>query len=139
MVDALHHLVITISDLAKTEEFYTALLTPLGWSLRGRGPDFVEYVPPHDPHGCGFLLVFGLARDTPRPIANFNRNQIGLDHFAFQAASKEQLLAVVASAKVANIELEDGGITDDDFGGTAIFCSDPDGMKFEVHLHEIKP
>ena len=30
--------------------------------------------------------------------------------------------------------MEDGGITTDNFGGTAIFCYDPDGMKIEFHL-----
>ena len=32
------------------------------------------------------------------------------------------------------MSMENNGITDDDFGGTAIFTKDPDGMKVEFHL-----
>jgi catechol 2,3-dioxygenase-like lactoylglutathione lyase family enzyme len=136
MIDALHHLVITVAQIERTELFYSIVLKPLGWTVRGRANDFVEFVPPNDPQGKSFLLVFGLARDLPSPLAPFNRNQVGLDHFAFQAPNEQTLQAVLHSLQAAGIEVETGAITDDDFGGRALFCVDPDGMKVEVHLHQ---
>lgn len=78
-------------------------------------------------------LWLSTARDEPsaRP---FNRNNVGLDHWAFGVSSMEDLKEIEQHLRALNIPMEDGGITDDDFGGTAIFTTDPDGMKVEFHL-----
>ena len=82
------------------------------------------------------MLVLGETRDVKSPTSKFNRNNIGLDHFAFSVELVEELKGIEARLKSQGIEMEDGGITDDDFGGTAIFCIDPDGMKVEFHLEK---
>lgn len=64
----------------------------------------------------------------------FNRNNVGLDHWAFKVGSLEDLKAIEQHLRDLNVPMEDNGITDDDFGGTAIFTQDPDGMKVEFHL-----
>jgi catechol 2,3-dioxygenase-like lactoylglutathione lyase family enzyme len=135
MNSPLHHLVITVSDLACSKSFYSTVLTPLGWSVRGEGKDFVEFVPPGDPQGVDFLLVLGLARDLPK-AAPFNRNNVGLDHYAF-SIKKDQVQPLLISLKNAQIVPEDGGLTSDDFGGEGIFLTDPDGMKVEFHLSAV--
>lgn len=132
MNSPIHHLVITVSDLSRAKSFYYTVLSAVGWSVRGEGRDFVEFVPPGDPEGDHFLLVLGLARDLPS--ANpFNRNNVGLDHFAF-SITREQAPALLNALVAAEITPEDRGVTSDDFGGEAIFLTDPDGMKVEFHL-----
>ena len=130
----LHHLVITISELSRSKSFYYTVLTPLGWSIRGEGKDFVEFVPPGDPHGKEFLMVLGLARDLPH-AKPFDRNNVGLDHYAF-SITKEQVPLLLEALREAKIAPEEGGLTSDDFGGKAVFLRDPDGMKVEFHLRE---
>ncbi|MEK7521479.1 MAG: hypothetical protein AAB599_01615 [Patescibacteria group bacterium] len=46
----------------------------------------------------------------------------------------EDLKEIETHLREQGIEMEDGGITDDGYGGTAIFCKDPDGMILEFHL-----
>lgn len=75
-----------------------------------------------------------LPRDAPYRAKPFNRNNVGLDHWAFSVTSMEDLKEIEKHLKELDIEMEDGGITDDDFGGTAIFTRDPNGMKVEFHL-----
>ncbi len=80
------------------------------------------------------MLLVGEPRDKKMKDNKFDRNVIGLDHFAFQVDSIEELQTIEKRLRKFNIEMEDNGITNDDFGGTAIFCVDPDGMKIEFHL-----
>lgn len=83
------------------------------------------------------MLVVGESRDRKIAGNKFDRNIVGLDHFAFQVDSLSELREVEDRLRKFNIKMENGGITDDDFGGTAIFCYDPDGMKLEFYLAKI--
>ncbi len=88
------------------------------------------------PKGQVPFLWIGTPRDEKKPKNKFNRNNVGLDHFAFEISNMNELKKLQQKLKRAKIKMEDNGITDDGFGGTAIFCYDPDGMKVEFHLRK---
>jgi len=81
-----------------------------------------------------FSLWLGEFRDQKPKDQKFNKNQIGLDHWAFKVDSMTELKEIELHLKKLKMSMENNGITDDDFGGTAIFTKDPDGMKVEFHL-----
>lgn len=122
----IHHLSLTVSDLQKSKEFYSKVC---GMEV------FLE-----EKGGVGLTsewldsLWLCTPRDKPHLPHPFNRNNIGLDHWAFSVTSEEDLKGVEKHLKDLGIEMEDSGITDDGYGGTAIFTRDPDGMKVEFHL-----
>ena len=119
------HIGITVSDLNKSKEFY----------MKACG---MKIVMEHE-GVCGltdnnFSLWLSTSRDYPIKDNKFDRNRIGLDHWSFKVTSMEDLKEIEKILKEINAPMEDGGITDDDYGGTAIFAQDPDGMKVEFHL-----
>lgn len=122
----IHHLALTVSDLQKSKEFYFKVC---GMKVFHENKESVGLTS----EGLDSLWLL-LPRDAPYEAKPFNRNNVGLDHWAFSVTSLEDLKGVEKHLKDLGIEMEDGGITDDDFGGTAIFTQDPDGMKVEFHL-----
>ncbi len=134
MKNYIHHIVVTVSNAKSSREWYKKAL---GWEITEEGRDYVYLVPDSKKYPGGkFMLVLGEPRDNVPLGNNFDRNKIGLDHFAFNVDTIEELKDVEKRLKEVGIEMENNGITDDDFGGTAIFCIDPDGMKVEFHLYE---
>ena len=131
MKQCIHHIVLTVSDVKKSTDFYSKISD---WQIREQAENYTEFVPSDDPGGKHFLFVIGTPRDYHVTDNVFDRNRIGLDHFAFLVETEEELQAIEHRLRAEDIEMEDGGITNDDFGGTAIFCYDPDGMKVEFHL-----
>ncbi|MBI4176511.1 MAG: VOC family protein [Candidatus Aenigmarchaeota archaeon] len=128
LASGFHHIVITVSDAKRSGEFYLRLLKPLGWKV------FAE-------EKGAFAMTDGVATfwlSEPRDYSirgdKFDRNRIGLDHFAFSVDSMGKLKKIETILKKNRIKMSKGGITDDGFGGTGIFLKDPDGMKAEFHL-----
>ena len=119
------HIGITVSDLQKSKDFYT----------KGCG---MKIIMEHE-GVCGlsdetFSLWLSTSRDYQVKDNKFDRNVLGLDHWSFKVTSMQDLKEIEKTLKSVNAEMEDSGITDDDYGGTAIFAKDPDGMKVEFHL-----
>lgn len=131
MKNFIHHIVLTVTDSKKSAEFYEKILD---WDVVEQKGTYAYLVPDGKKYPeTEFMLVLGEVRDEKNPLAPFNRNNIGLDHFAFGVESLGKLKKIETRLKKLGISMEDGGITDDDFGGIAIFCKDPDGMKVEFH------
>lgn len=123
----LHHIMITVSDIAKSKEFYTK-----GCSLK----IIVE-----DNEGIGLTdgksnIWLHIPRDYKPKELKFDRNQLGLDHFAFKVSKMDELKEIEKNLKAIGAEMEDGGITSDGYGGTAIYAKDPDGMKIEFKFEK---
>ncbi len=130
----IHHIVLTVSDSKKSAVFYQKVLD---WKIVEQKEDYAYLCPDSNKYPeTKFMLVLGETRDAKFPTSKFNRNNVGLDHFAFSIDSIEELKNIETRLKSVGIEMEEGGITNDDFGGTAIFCIDPDGMKVEFHLEK---
>ena len=132
MKNFIHHIVLTVSDCKKSADFYQKAL---GWGIGEKGHDYMNLVPDKSRYPePNFLLVLAEPRENLPEGKSFDKNRIGLDHFAFQVDSRDELEECEQRLRDQGIDMEDGGITDDDFGGAAIFCKDPDGMKLEIHL-----
>lgn len=119
------HVVLTVKNLQKSKEFYNKVC---GMSIIEEGKHY---------YGLSdgvFSLWIGTNRDHKPKLQKFDRNQIGLDHWAFKVETMQRLKEIEGHLRKTRVEMENGGITDDDFGGTAIFTTDPDGMKVEFHL-----
>jgi len=121
-----HHIVLKVKDPKKTAEFYSKVCglkifdtEEDAYGLTGGGLDSLWLVEPYN-------------KKEAKP---FNRRgDIGLDHWAWTVTSMDDLKAIESRLKELKVEMEDGGITDDGYGGTAIFTQDPDGMPIEFHL-----
>lgn len=124
-IKGVHHICLTVKDPKKSKEFYIKACGMTVWHEDEKSVGL---------SGCGLDTFFlSFPRDyTPKDF-KFDRNQAGLDHFSFYVEDMKDLKEIEKHLKKEGIEMEDGGITDDDYGGTAIFIYDPDGMKVEFH------
>ncbi|PIP17083.1 MAG: hypothetical protein COX44_01845 [Candidatus Portnoybacteria bacterium CG23_combo_of_CG06-09_8_20_14_all_37_13] len=130
MPNYIHHICLTVSNLKKSVDFYKKIL---GWQVLSESKEFAA-LSPSKKEEKNFMFGLGTYRDYKIPDNKFDRNRIGLDHFAFMVETRQELEKIEKRLKRLKIPMEDGGITDDGFGGTGIFTQDPDGMKVEWHL-----
>ena len=90
----IHHLRLTVTDVARSREFYTGLL---GFDIA------VDSPPPDDPTAQdvypvlfgGLVMVRGSLLLGLRPVAppgdRFDEDRVGLDHLSFSVASRAEL------------------------------------------------
>jgi glyoxylase I family protein len=82
---AVHHQTLTVSQLKRSEEFYTNLL---GFQkVMDLSPTRILL------SNGSAIIALSLAPDPSRAIPNdkFNENRLGLDHLSFSVASKGEL------------------------------------------------
>ncbi|OGY10258.1 MAG: hypothetical protein A3H88_00035 [Candidatus Blackburnbacteria bacterium RIFCSPLOWO2_02_FULL_44_9] len=121
-----HHIVLKVSDVEKSKDFYVKAC---------QMEVFMEEHGAAGLTGAGLDSLWLVAPENNEAAAKFNRRgDIGLDHWAFGVEGMENLKEIEARLKEQGIEMEDGGITDNGYGGTAIYCEDPDGMILEFSL-----
>jgi catechol 2,3-dioxygenase-like lactoylglutathione lyase family enzyme len=122
---AVHHARITVTDPARSREFYTGLL---GFEVMMEFPDGVLVT-----NGSVFL---GL-RTGPDPAKvsagdRFDPNRPGLDHLALSVGSKADLESAAEQAKARGVpcgEIVDFG---PQFGFYVLMLEDPDGIQIEL-------
>ena len=132
MKNYIDHIVLTVSNAKRSAEFYREVLD---WEIIEQKDDYAYLTPNGRKYPrTDFMLVVGEPRDHKIEPNIFDRNRIGLDHFAFSVETLSELRDIESRLKRLGTEMENGGATGDGFGGTAIFCKDPDGMKIEFHL-----
>lgn len=121
-----HHIVLKVSNPEKSKDFY---IKALGMKV------FSEEDGAYGLSMKGFDSFWLVPPENGEQAEPFNRRgNIGLDHWAFGVNSMEDLKEIEEHFNEQGIEMEDSGITDDGYGGTAIFTKDPDGMILEFHL-----
>jgi catechol 2,3-dioxygenase-like lactoylglutathione lyase family enzyme len=120
-----HHARITVSDPARSREFYTGLL---GFEPMMDFPD-------------GFIVTNGTLflglRTGPDPAkatagGRFDPNNIGLDHLSLSVGSKADLETAQAQARASGVpcgEIVDFG---PQFGFYVLMLEDPDGIQIEL-------
>jgi catechol 2,3-dioxygenase-like lactoylglutathione lyase family enzyme len=130
----IHHLRLTVTDVARSREFYTSLL---GFDVA------VESPPADDPAAeAAFKVLFGgvvMARGNLlmglRPVAphgdRFDEDRVGLDHLSFSVASRAELDRAVALFDERGVP--HGEIaTLTSFGICVLPFRDPDNIQIEL-------
>jgi glyoxylase I family protein len=134
MLGSPHHLDLTVSSIDVSVAFYETVLTRLGYSrtkqYAGSAPCWV----------CSDTSrYFSIALHEARSRTNHDRYAAGLHHFAFHAASREEVDDVFEYLKRHGIAIFDAPAEYDYTQGYyAVFFADPDGVKLEV-VYEPSP
>jgi catechol 2,3-dioxygenase-like lactoylglutathione lyase family enzyme len=130
----IHHLRLTVTDVARSREFYTSLL---GFDVA------VESPPPDDPAASalypvlfgGVVLVRGSLLMGLRPVAppgdRFDEDRVGLDHLSFSVGSLAELEEAVRlfdEREVPHGEIR----TLSGFGIHVLPFRDPDNIQIEL-------
>jgi glyoxylase I family protein len=122
---AVHHLTLTVSDVARSRDFYTGLLNfqlamELGpRSLLSNGSVILALTPPPDPKQ---------AIDND----HFNENRVGLDHLSFRVEGRralEEAVSIFDTHQVSHGEIKDLGA---DLGLYVLAFRDPDNIQIEL-------
>jgi glyoxylase I family protein len=131
----IHHLRLTVTDLARSRQFYSEVL---GFQVAADSPgDIDDPAVRSDPDqlygGVVFTtngILFGL-----RPVAQagdrFDSERVGLDHLSFTVGSRDEL--VQAKDRLDQHGVDHGDIKDLTAFGIAILSfHDPDGVNLEL-------
>ncbi|MCC9595786.1 MULTISPECIES: VOC family protein [unclassified Rubrivivax] len=122
----LHHVELYVGDLQRSTAFWTPLLQALGWQVQPWSGG-VNYR--HRDHYLCFLQA-----PTRHLAAGYHRQRIGLNHLAFQAASRAQVDALRDWVRDAGHTplYEDRYPFAGGPGYYAMYCEDPDRLKVEI-------
>jgi catechol 2,3-dioxygenase-like lactoylglutathione lyase family enzyme len=130
----IHHLRLTVTDVARSRQFYTSLL---GFEVA------VESPPPGDPAAAevfkilfgGCVMIRGNLLMGLRPMApesdRFDPDRVGLDHLSFSVPSRtdlEQAIQMFDERGVTHGEIT----TLPSFGIDVLSFEDPDGVQLEL-------
>jgi len=119
-----HHVALTVSDVKRSQQFYTELL---GFNhLTDFGPRVLL-------HNGSVLLGMGTAPDPAQAQANdrFNENRIGLDHLSLSVASMADIEAALALLDANGVPHGDI-LRLDAFGIDVLAFRDPDNIQVEL-------
>lgn len=125
-VIGIDHIYITVSDLARSEDFYDKVLGALGFRknrFQLGGEQHVQYYNRH----FGYVLRPALVVQVLNPYAP------GLHHFCLRVDSEAQVMEAAQVLKEKNITVSEPRRYPDyapDY--FAIFISDPDGLRLEI-------
>jgi catechol 2,3-dioxygenase-like lactoylglutathione lyase family enzyme len=122
----LNHVVLTVTDVARSRGFYGDLL------------GFAVTEMPDIPGGgffftAGDVMFFFFSSRQPTPGDRFSEFRVGLDHLSFTAPSREALDALAEQLKAAGVETE--GV--EQFAPTGnwyVAFRDPDNIQLEYWL-----
>jgi glyoxylase I family protein len=121
-----HHIVLTVTDLERSKEFYTILL---GFNfVADLGPSRILL------SDGSVALAIGLPPDASQAIDNdkFSENRAGLDHVSFNLESRADLEAAVKlfdENKVSHGEITD--LTPHGLPVLVLAFRDPDNIQIE--------
>jgi glyoxylase I family protein len=134
-ISGCHHVRLTVTDIARSRDFYTEVL---GFSVLVQSPgdpeDPAVRADPGQLYGGAVLgsgsLVLGL-RPVAAPGDRFDSERVGLDHLSFSVASRD----VLENVRQA---LDDRGVVHGEikelagFGIAIMSIDDPDGIHLEL-------
>ena len=124
-----HHIDLTVRDLARSAPFYDALLSFLGYRRVKQEAEL--HVWDLAPDG---RLLAGVALRAARSDRPHDRTSAGLHHLAFRAADRADVAAAHALMKQQGATILDPPADYPQYGAGyhAVFLADPDGLKLEV-------
>ena len=121
---AISHAAVTVSDLARSTEWYTALI--------GSDPVLDEDEGKGTYHHTVWVLpggqLFGIHTHQEAGHAAFDESSVGLDHLAFACTTRAELEAWTARLDELGIA---HSVIDDQHYGSGVSFRDPDGIALE--------
>ena len=122
-ITGLSHLTLTVTDVKVTTEWWIDLIGIQ--TLFGGVEDGMEYTV--NMHSSGLIMGFR-AHEKGDSGDRFDETRVGLDHFALQVATRDELEKW--AARLDELEIAHSGIKDVDYGSVITF-RDPDNMQAE--------
>ena len=124
-----HHIDLTVSDVAASAPFYEALLGFLGYTRVKQEPTLHVWDLIRDD-----MVVGGFALRAARSERRHDRYSAGLHHLAFHAADRADVDGAYALMKERGATIFDAPAEYPQYGAGyyAVFVADPDGLKLEV-------
>jgi catechol 2,3-dioxygenase-like lactoylglutathione lyase family enzyme len=125
-----HHIDLTVSDLARSRPFYGAVLGFLGYALASDHEDGSDW----DRQGEGSFHSIGIKLATGAGAKRaHDRYSPGLHHLAWTAGDRADVDAMHALLKGIGAEVLDAPADYPRYGHDyyAVFFADPDGLKLE--------
>jgi catechol 2,3-dioxygenase-like lactoylglutathione lyase family enzyme len=124
----IHHIDITVSDVARATEFYDRVLPLMGFARAADCDD--------GPIWAGSQMELGLQRARPASLRAHDRYSPGLHHLAFGAPDRGAVDRAYEELLALGVEVLDAPATYEGYapGYYAVFFLGPDGVKLEyVH------
>lgn len=120
-IRGVHHVIFTVSDVARLTHFYEQVLGTPAFS----GDERVRCI-----SGGSFLLCLQRPPTHAFPDDRFDENRIGLDHIGFAVESRTQLEELLIV--LADLAISTAGIKfDPDGAGEYVCFRDPDNIQVE--------
>jgi catechol 2,3-dioxygenase-like lactoylglutathione lyase family enzyme len=122
----LHHIDITVSDMAASTRFYERVMPIMDFR---RIPD----TPTGEPLWAGDRMELCLMRAQPASLRPHDRYAPGLHHLAFGAPTRADVDRVHRELVALGVHILDPPAQYDEYGPGyyAVFFADPDGIKLE--------
>ena len=117
----LNHIILTISDTARSHAFYGDLL---GFDIHDIADGFC--------FDCGGVTLFCFPSNRHSPDDRFDEFRIGLDHLAFTAPSEAALQTLAQKLIAAGYETQ--GVETYHTGNRYVAFRDPDHIQLEYWL-----
>jgi catechol-2,3-dioxygenase len=120
-VRRLNHAVLYIRDVARSVEFYTAVL---GFEVRVEIPGRAAFLSAEDTLNDHDLGLFAIGPDAPGP----EQGRVGLYHLAWEVGTLGEL------SDTARLLTERGALvgSSDHLVSKSLYAKDPDGNEFEI-------
>jgi catechol 2,3-dioxygenase-like lactoylglutathione lyase family enzyme len=128
----MHHLDVTVSDVARSKPFYELVLGFLGYECV-KSTDDIAVWDLRLPDG-----VAGIAIRRAQHPREHDRYTVGLHHFAWNADSRRDVDRLHRQLVEAGVTILDAPAEYPQYGAGyyAVFFADPDGLKLEyVHYN----